>query len=218
MPLLHQLRQRPRLLIGAALGALLAAALPWAEDMPRSTQLLIGWSCGVWVYLVLVLRMMLRTPADAVEQQARAIAEGMPTVLALAMIGALLSLAALALELAQVRQAGVAQGWPHLVVALGTVTSSWLLLPVEFALAYASLFHSGPKAPHGLEFPGDEEQPDYTDFLYFSVTLAATSQTSDVMVSARPLRRLVLVQAVLSFVFNTVVLALTINLLASLLS
>lgn len=145
MPLLHQLRQRPRLLIGAALGALLAAALPWAEDMPRSTQLLIGWSCGVWVYLVLVLRMMLRTPADAVEQQARAIAEGMPTVLALAMIGALLSLAALALELAQVRQAGVAQGWPHLVVALGTVTSSWLLLPVEFALAYASLFHSGRK-------------------------------------------------------------------------
>jgi len=218
MPLIHQLRRRPRLLVGAALGALLSAALPWAEDMPRSTQLLIGWSAGVWVYLVLVLWMMLRTPAQAVQSQARAIAEGMPTVLGLAMLGALLSLAALALELAQVRQAGVARGWPHLLVALGTVTSSWLLLPVEFALAYASLFHSGPKAPHGLEFPGDEEQPDYTDFLYFSVTLAATSQTSDVAVSARPIRRLVLVQAVLSFVFNTVVLALTINLLASLLS
>lgn len=219
MPLLHQLRRRPRLLIGAALGALLAAALPWTADMPRSTQLLIGWSCGVWVYLVLVLQMMLRTRAQDVQEQARAIAEGMPTVLGLAMIGALVSLAALALELAQVKQAGgVAHGWPHLLVALGTVTGSWLLLPVEFALAYASLFHSGPKAPHGLEFPGDDAQPDYTDFLYFSVTLAATSQTSDVMVSARPIRRLVLVQAVLSFAFNTVVLALSINLLASLLS
>ncbi|SEK27592.1 Uncharacterized membrane protein [Roseateles sp. YR242] len=218
MPLLHQLKQRPRLLIGAVLGALLAAAVPWSTEMARSTQLLIGWSCGVWVYLVLVLWMMLRTPAEAVQAQAKAISEGMPTVLGLAMLGALLSLAALALELAQVRQAGLSQGWPHLIVAIGTVTSSWLLLPVEFALAYASLFHSGPKAPHGLEFPGDEEQPDYLDFLYFSVTLAATSQTSDVVVSARHIRRLVLVQAVMSFVFNTVVLALTINLLASLLS
>ncbi|WAC70883.1 DUF1345 domain-containing protein [Roseateles sp. SL47] len=217
MPLLHQLRQRPRLLIGAVLGAVLATVLPWAEDLPWSTQVLIGWSSGVWVYLVLVLAMMLRAPVDAVQAQAKAIAEGMPTVLGLAMVGALLSLAALALELAQVRQLGVSHGWPHLLVALGTVTSSWLLLPVEFALAYASLFHSGPQAPHGLEFPGDDGQPDYTDFLYFSVTLAATSQTSDVMVSARHIRRLVLVQAVLSFAFNTVVLALTINLLASLL-
>ena len=218
MPLLHQLRQRPRLLIGAALGALLAAALPWAADMPRSTQLLIGWSCGVWVYLVLVLRMMLRTPAEAVEQQARAIAEGMPTVLALVMIGALLSLAALALELAQVRQAGVAHGWPHLLVALGTVTSSWLLLPVEFGIAYAALYHGGGKAAHGLEFPGDDGAPDYGDFLYFSITVAATSQTSDVGVSSKAMRRLVLVQALLAFAFNTGVLALTINILASLIS
>ena len=104
-------------------------------------------------------------------------------------------------------------------LVLGTVAGSWLLLPIEFALAYASLFHSGPRAPHGLEFPGDradQGRPDYLDFLYFAITLAATSQTSDVTVSARPMRRLVLVQALLSFVFNTVVLALSINLLAGL--
>ncbi len=216
MPLLHQLKRRPRLLIGTAVGALLA--LLWPIDLDWHTRLLLGWSAGAWTYLALVLQMMRRTPAEEVEDQARAIAEGMPTVLGLAMAGALASLAAIALELAQVRAVGVAQGWPHLLVVFATVTGSWLLLPVEFALAYASLFHSGPKAPHGLEFPGDDPQPDYLDFVYFAVTLAATSQTSDVGISSRPIRRLVLVQTVLAFVFNTGVLALTINLLASLLS
>ncbi|UXH80403.1 DUF1345 domain-containing protein [Roseateles amylovorans] len=216
MPLLHQLKRRPRLLIGAAVGALLA--LLWPSELPWHTRLLLGWSAGVWTYLTLVLQMMLRTAAEDVETQAQAIADGMPTVLGLAMVGALASLAAIALELAQVREAGIAHGWPHLLVVFATVTGSWLLLPVEFALAYASLFHTGPNAPHGVEFPGDDPQPDYLDFVYFAVTLAATSQTSDVAVSARPIRRLVLVQTVLAFVFNTVVLALTINMLASLLS
>jgi uncharacterized membrane protein len=109
------------------------------------------------------------------------------------------------------------QGWPYLLLAVSTVAGSWLLLPVEFALAYASLFHAG-HGPHGLEFPGNDAQPDYMDFMYFAVTLAATSQTSDVAVSARPMRRLVLLHAVLSFAFNTGVLALTINILAGLIS
>jgi uncharacterized membrane protein len=104
-----------------------------------------------------------------------------------------------------------------LLLAVSTVAGSWLLLPVEFALAYASLFHAG-HGPHGLEFPGNDAQPGYTDFRYLAVTVAATSQTSDVAVSARPMRRLVLLHAVLSFVFNTSVLALTINILAGLTS
>lgn len=216
MPLLHQIKSRPRLLIGALIGALLAGV--WPTDLETHTRLLVGWSGGVWTYLALVLLMMVRTSEDDVEDQARAIADGMPTVLTLAMVGGMASLAAIALELSQVKEAGLAEAWPHLLVVLVTVVGSWLLLPVEFALAYASLYHSGPKAPHGLEFPGDDEQPDYLDFVYFAVTLAATSQTSDVGVSSRPIRRLVLIQTVQAFVFNTVVLALTINLLAGMLS
>lgn len=217
MSWLRQLRLRPRLLAGAALGA--ALALLWPAELAWQTRLLLGWSLGVWIYIGLILHMMGRTPAQRVQDHARALADGVRTVLLLAMWGALASLAAIALELAQVRASGLAHGWPHLLLVLGTVAGSWLLLPIEFALAYASLFHSGPRAPHGLEFPGDraeQSQPDYLDFLYFAITLAATSQTSDVTVSARPMRRLVLVQALLSFVFNTVVLALSINLLAGL--
>lgn len=213
MPLLHQIKRRPRLLIGAAVGALLAAA--WPEGLAWHTRALMGWSAGVWTYLILLGWMMLRTDAEDVEDQARALADGVFTVLILAMVGGAASMAAIVLELAQVKTAGIIGGWPHLLIASATLTGSWLLLPVEFALAYASLYHRGGHgATHGLEFPGDEGAPDYGDFFYFAVTLAATSQTSDVAVSARPMRRLVLVQAVLSFVFNTGVLALTINILA----
>ncbi|WP_416762382.1 DUF1345 domain-containing protein [Roseateles sp. So40a] len=215
MPLLHQIQRRPRLLIGAATGALLAAC--WPVDLAWHTRLLLGWSAGVWTYLILIGWRMVRTDAEDVEEQARAVADSVYVVLGLAILGGAASMAAIALELAQVKESGLMQAWPHLLVASATLTGSWLLLPVEFGLAYASLFHCGPKAPHGLEFPGDEDAPDYIDFLYFAATVAATSQTSDVVVSSRPIRRLVLVQAVQAFVFNTVVLALTINFLAGML-
>jgi len=140
-------------------------------------------------------------------------------VLMLAAVGALASLGALAMELSQVRHGhNVVQGWPYLMLALATVAGSWLLQPVEFALAYARRYQCGDNSPHGLEFPGSGEPPDYMDFLYFAITLAATSQTSDVVVSSPRMRRLVLLQALLSFVFNTGLLALSINILASLLA
>ncbi len=216
MSLLLQLRMRPRLLASIAVGA----AMAWlcAGALPPVTRALLGWTSGVWLYLILMFLLMHRADAQHLKQRAVAQADGMGAVLLLAVVGALASLAAIALELNQVRHGlDVVKGWPYLLLAIATVAGSWLLLPVEFALAYASLYHRGA-GPHGLEFPGNGELPDYSDFLYFSVTLAATSQTSDVAVSARPMRRLVLVQAVLSFVFNTGVLALTINVLAGLIS
>lgn len=216
MKLLQQLRLRPRLLTAALVGA--AVGIGWPQELLPLTRALLAWNCGVWLYLLLLGQMMWRADHEHLRSGAKARADGVGAVLLLAMAGALASLAAIALELAQVRHgANAAQGWPYLLLAITTVTGSWLLLPVEFALAYASLYHRGGRS-HGLEFPGDAGPPDYLDFLYFAITLAATSQTSDVAVSARPMRRLVLLHAALSFVFNTGVLALTINILAGLIS
>jgi uncharacterized membrane protein len=71
------------------------------------------------------------------------------------------------------------------------------------------------KHARGLQFPG-EEAPDYWDFLYFSMTIGMTFQVSDVTISAKAIRRLVLVHALISFLFNTVIIALTINEMVSL--
>ena len=216
MNLLKVLRLRPRLLTAALIGSI--AGLAWPGALPGLTRCLVGWNIGVWLYLMLALQMMLKADRDHLMRHAKAHADSMGAVLLLAIGGAIASLGASAVELAQLKGGAALQAWPHLLLGIATVAGSWLLLPVEFALAYASLYHRGGKGPHGLEFPGDDGNPDYLDFMYFSMTLAATSQTSDVAVNARPMRRLVLIHATLSFVFNTSVLALTINILAGLIS
>ncbi len=214
MNLWSQLRLRPRLLMALLGGSLLAAA--WPGTLAWQTRLLLGWNLVVWIYLPLVLWMMLGTLApDRVQQRARQLAEGVPAMLLLAVLGAAASLVAVTFEIQTARHA---QSTGGLLLVLATVAGSWLLLPVEFALAYASIYHRHGSGAHGLEFPGRDEPPDYGDFLYFSITVAATSQTSDVAVSSRLMRRLVLLQSLLAFVFNTGVLALSINLLAGLIS
>lgn len=214
MNLLKQLRLRPRLLTALLVGAAIAAA--WPGPLPVVTRALLGWNLVIWIYLPLVFWMMLgRGGRSDVQRHARELDEGIPAMLLLAVLGALASMAAITLELQGARQAHDTR---HVWLALATVAGSWLLLPVEFGLAYASLYHRDGQQAHGLEFPGDDGPPDYGDFLYFSITVAATSQTSDITVSSRPMRRLVLLQALLSFVFNTGVLALSINILAGSLS
>ena len=217
MNLWTQLRLRPRLLSAILAGSTLAAL--WPGAVPTTTRLLLGWDFTLWIYLPLALWMMLgRAGSVNVQQRASRLTEGLPVMLLLAIGGALASFGAIALELGSAKEAHTASGL-SLAFAIATVCSSWLLLPVEFGIAYASLYHGGGKAAHGLEFPGDDEgPPDYGDFLYFSITVAATSQTSDVSVSSRAMRRLVLAQSLLAFIFNTGVLALTINILAGLIS
>lgn len=216
MKLWTQLRLRPRLLSAILCGGALAAL--WPGPLPLTTRLLLGWDFTLWIYLPLVLWMMLgRAGSVDVQQRANRLTEGLPVMLLLAVTGAVASFGAIALELGAAREAHTANALT-LLFAVATVCSSWLLLPVEFGLAYASLYHGGGKAAHGLEFPGDDGPPDYGDFLYFSITVAATSQTSDVGVSSRAMRRLVLVQSLLAFAFNTGVLALAINILAGLIS
>jgi uncharacterized membrane protein len=107
----------------------------------------------------------------------------------------------------------------HVFLAAATVVLSWLLMHTVFGLRYAHNFYGdfdarSPK--QGLDFPG-ESDPDYRDFIYFSFVIGMTCQVSDVQVTSRPMRRLVLVHGVLAFAFNTVILALTVNVVSSLL-
>lgn len=102
-----------------------------------------------------------------------------------------------------------------------TVVFSWLLMHSVFALRYAHNYYGDSLQDHsrhagGLEFPG-QHPPDYRDFVYFSFVIGMTCQVSDVQVASRMMRRAVLLHGILSFAFNTVILALTINTVSSLL-
>ncbi len=110
----------------------------------------------------------------------------------------------------------------HVVLSVMTIVGSWLLVHTLFALQYAhNYYHSDSdraddKESGGLDFP-DDRDPDYWDFLYFSFIIGMTSQVSDVQTTSRDMRRLALIHGVLSFFFNTTILAMSINIIASLL-
>jgi uncharacterized membrane protein len=107
-----------------------------------------------------------------------------------------------------------------IAVSVATILLSWMLIHTVFALFYAHEFHSEGNdraGGHGggLAFP-DDSTPDYLDFLYFSFVVGTTAQTSDVAVTSRAMRRVVMLHGVLSFFFNTAVIALAVNIAAQL--
>jgi uncharacterized membrane protein len=105
-------------------------------------------------------------------------------------------------------------------VALASIALSWILTHTSYTLRYAKLYYRDPHRPKGsgcLAFPGTEPPADI-DFAYFALTIGMCFQTSDVTVETSEARREVLVHALLSFVYNTMIVALALNLVISLLS
>jgi uncharacterized membrane protein len=211
--LLHHLRVRPYLMGACAVGLACALLLPAPNAVTRA---LVGWNAAVWLYLVLLGWMMVRADHGRVQRAAVAQAESAATVLALVSLAAVASLVGVVFELSAAKQPGLAHAWWHVLLALATVLGSWTLLPMVFALSYASVYYRAHGG--GLRFPDDDPQfrPNYADFLYFSFTIAVASQTSDVSVSTAAMRRVVLLQTLLSFAFNATILAFSINIAASL--
>jgi uncharacterized membrane protein len=213
--MLEHLKTRPRMAIATVVGVAVGFLVPDVSSVV--SRVLIGWNVSVWLFLVLVGTMMVQSDHERLRRNAIAQAEGAAVVLALVTTAAVFSIVAIVVELAAAKGPGARHALPHILFALGTVAGSWLLLPTLFAMNYASLYYSAEQG-HGLQFPGPDKSfmPDYADFLYFSFTIAVASQTADVSISTRPMRRVVLLQAVLSFVFNTTILAFTINIAAGL--
>jgi uncharacterized membrane protein len=223
MLLVDHLRARPRLAVALAVGIAAGAAAPGVSRVV--TRGLVGWNAGVWLYLLLEALMMARADHADLRRFARVHAEGAATVLATVVSAALASLAAIVLELAAAKSPGGGHAVAQVLFTLVTVAGSWLLVAVLFTFSYASLYYRGAgpgDAGTGLLFPGHDAasaaafRPGYADFLYFAFTIAVASQTADVAVSTRAMRKLVLLQSVLAFVFNTTLLALTINIAAGL--
>ena len=195
-------------------GCVVGAAWPGIESLV--VRALLGWNVLVWLYLVLVLIALLRAEHGHYKRIALEQAENAAAVLSIVVGAAVASLVAIVFELLAAKAAGPHHMLPHLVFAVVTVIGSWLLLPILFGLTYASEYYK-QEPDAGLAFPDSELgfEPDHTDFLYFSFTIAVTAQTSDVGVTTRSMRKLVLFQSILSFVFNTTILAFTVNAAAS---
>ena len=212
--LLRSARLRPRLLIAVAAALALFVLLPFDQRLTSST--LLAWDAGVLLYLGLAAAMMVRSSVAKMRDRAEKEDEGAIAVLILTLGAAVASLAAIAAELSGIHSAGGRDQAIRLGLAALTILCSWFFVNLMFAVHYAHDYYGDAGQRRGLVFPG-EDQPDYIDFLYFSFTIGAAAQTSDVTINSRRMRRLVLGHTVLAFLFNTTILALGINVGAGLL-
>ena len=148
-----------------------------------------------------------------IRQRAAIVDEGALAVLVLTTAAALASLVAVLAEL------GHAPNLSQIALGMGTILLSWVFMHSIFALHYAHEFYGegGDHRTGGLVFPGDQE-PDYWDFVYYSLVVAMTAQVSDVQITSKTIRRLTALHGVVSFFFNVTVLALTVNIISSLMS
>jgi len=208
------IRARPRLVIAIVAGAASGLALP--SQWTPVTRALVSWNITVWFYLFLVGWLMVRSSHIQVRRIAEQEDKSAAAVLAIMSTAAVVSLAAIVLELTSTRDLPLSHRVAHYTFTGVTVVGSWFLVATLFTLHYARLYYQSPSEGRALRFPDHEESPDYWDFLYFSFTIAVAAQTSDISVMSRSLRKTVLAQSVLSFLFNLAILGFSINIAASL--
>lgn len=204
------------LLAGLGLGAAFAI-LP--NNLAALTRTLIAWDAAVAVYLAAIWLQTRSITSQTMIEHAAEVDEGRYFVLFVSIAGVLASLTAIMLELQSQLGPGMTKA-AHVAFVFITVALSWLFVHTSFAKHYAHDFY-GPAESGGtrggLIFPGGEE-PDFGDFFHFALVIGVAAQTADVQISAKPIRRIVTLHGVLAFVFNTVILALTINLAGGLFS
>jgi uncharacterized membrane protein len=200
---------RPRTFISIAIGVAAFFVLP--ETLRLVTRLLIGWDVFIAFYLLLVYSMMLRSGLAYIRRNAVLQDDGSILILLVAALGAFASIAAIVFELGASHH-----GAPELALATGTIALSWAAVHTTFALHYAHQYYRGTK-PGGLQFPsGDQhEDADYWDFVYFSFVIGMTAQVSDVGITQKPIRRTATAHGIISFIFNTALVALMVNIAAS---
>jgi len=211
MPFLTQ--THPRLSAATTLGIALGILAPTDSII---SKILIGWNVGVWTYLVLMLWLTVRSKATDVRRIAEIEDENAGLVLFVVCIAAIASLATITFELAGSKELATAHKLMHYAFTALTVIGSWLLIGVIFSVHYARLFYTWEGKESPLRFAEGLTTPNYWDFLYFSFTISVAVQTSDVGVATRQMRKIVLAQSLMGFLFNTAILGFSINIAAGL--
>ena len=200
---------RPRTFISVLIGIIAFFLQP--GSLRLVTRLLIAWDIFISVYLLLVYIMMSRCGLAHIRRNAILQDDGRFLILLVTALGAFASIAAIVFELGASHRSVV-----DLTLATLTIALSWATVHTTFALHYAHDYYRGAK-PGGLQFPsGDQhEHADYWDFVYFSFVIGMTAQVSDVGITDKTIRRTATVHGIISFVFNTALVALMVNIAAS---
>ena len=205
----------PQRLVYGLCAGLATGALP----LPVGWQFrgLLGWTVGVAVYLLLAWWLCLRFDAKRTRERAQAQDEPSVVFFLVLLLATAACVGAIAVLMQQSRDLSGLLRLLHIALSVVALALSWLFIQTIFTFHYAHRYYQEeknmePDGP-GLLFPGGLD-PDYFDFLYYAHVVGMTSQVSDVQVTSREMRHLTLVHGVLSFGFNLLIVALSINVVA----
>ncbi|MBI0423577.1 DUF1345 domain-containing protein [Acinetobacter sp. ACIN00229] len=210
---------RPHFFIALIIGFITASILTWFTSWKWSTILLVSWNTSISIYLLHVWQLMKSADHSQMQQQAKKQDESKWVIMLIVLLALTMCLVAILIQLSQLPSDHSAK-LGHVALALLTIVSAWLFMHTVFALHYAHDFYmalSRNEENGGLDFPGTK-QPTYPDFLYFSYIIGTSAQTADVSITTKHMRLLNLFHAVLSFGFNTTILAICINVAAGFLT
>lgn len=219
---IHKMRATPRLVIACVIGILMYVL---AYKASASMQFMVVWlGVSVSISTLYWLTFFSAKPHE-ITKIARMQDSSRPVIFLIVLLSAFVSLLTIVLMLKSLPSKTGAAYYIHLALSVSSVAMGWILIHTIFTVRYAHLFYQ-PGANEkktdlqnkaekfgGLEFPGDEE-PDYLDFAYFAFVIGMTFQVSDVEISSARLRRIALIQGLLSFAFNAIIVALCINLIS----
>lgn len=190
-------------MVGIAVGAVLGLA----------AGVLSAWGVFALINVVWVLALIWRMDAVATRQHATLEAPGRRVARLISITGSIVSLSAVVVVIIQARSAAALEEYVLAGIAVVSVVSSWALIHTEYVLRYARMYYADPVG--GIDF-NQQDDPEYTDFVYFSVGLGMTYQVSDTNVTRNEFRRVVIAQTLLGYMFGTVILASIINLVLGL--
>jgi uncharacterized membrane protein len=204
-------------LAGAAVGGLLMVLRPaW----PAATTAIVAWDVLCLVFMLLLVPHVWKAGPEEIRLHAAEQDQGRAAILGVVLIAAAASIVAIGAQLGIAKSEHGLLRAGHVALAFVTVGLSWLMVQVIFALHYAHEYYDESQDclghdMKGLAFPGGEP-PDYRDFIHFSIIIGVAAQTADVAFTSKELRHIGTLHSLVAFAFNTVVVALTINLLAGL--
>jgi uncharacterized membrane protein len=187
--------------------AVLPARLGWA------TRAVAAWDLAVLVLVGEGWFIILRSDPERARDRAVAEDPGRAALLAVAFGASVVSLVAAVVTITQAQMVEPdSPAWLRTTLGLTAIIGAWTLLHTAFTLHYARLYYADPEMTEGLRFRGGP--PDDADFAYFAFGIGMTFQVPDVDVTTRQMRRVVLFHQLISFAYNTAILALIVNLLA----
>jgi uncharacterized membrane protein len=204
-----------RRLVAGAVAGIVAAVVATIAGAPWQAALSIGWCALALVILVLVWATILGKDAEATAEHARS--EDFSRANSdLVLLGAsVASLVAVGMTLVLAGKAHDGSKAALITLTILTVGLAWGLVHTVYALRYGDLYYADPIG--GIDF-NEDDRPEYRDFAYLALTIGMTFQVSDTNIQTKRIRRIAIRHALLSWAFGTVIVAITINIVASLLS